>query len=306
MALLATAACSGKSGGNQAQQAGEAGERQLGDQEAQKKFNTYVKAMNLLVDSGKFDERLAYFERQNPQLKGSAPLTELHLMNIAVDPIITRLDEARKMSAVIPGVDEKAQALIPALTQLDAVNTELNAYSSAKEFLVDGGKKGREIAPRYQAALAAARDAQLQFADTTAAYELQRDRAALARARPDSVEFHKLTVTLAARAAMRAFDKINAPGDDPAAFTASLSTLGQVNASMADFIARTPKTGAGSLSSDCQRYVGEINSMIGAGRTFTATMKSKPADLADDAKDFIEAFNDGVGEASNCELEYGA
>ncbi|QNQ08784.1 DUF3829 domain-containing protein [Sphingomonas alpina] len=304
MALLATAACNDKSsGGNQAMQAGDAGGKQLGDQEAQKKFNTYVKAMNMLIDSGKFEERIAYFERLNPQLKNSAPLTEMYMMNIGVDHIISRLDEAQKMNATIPGVDEKAKALIPVLTQLDTVNTELNTYVSAKEYTVDGGKKGREIAPRYLAALAAARDAQQQFADTTAAYELQRDQAALAKAKPDSLQFHKLTVTLAARGATREFDKINAPGDDTSAFTASLTRLGEVNASLAGFVGKAPKTGAGSLSSDCQRYVDKVNSMIGTGRTFAQTLKSKPADVADDAKDFIEAFNDGVGEVSSCELE---
>jgi hypothetical protein len=300
MALLATAGCNELGLGNQTMQAGGG---QVGDQEAQKKFNAYVKAMNMLIDSGKFEERVDYFERLNPQLKTSAPLTEMYMMNIGVDHIINQLDEAQKISVVIPSVDEKARALVPVLTQLDAINTELNAYVSAKEFTVDGGKKGREIAPRYLAALAAAREAQQQFADATAAYEQQRDQAALAKAGPDSLQFHRLTVTLAARAATREFDRITAPGDDSSAFTASLTRLGKANATLAGFVGKAPKSGAGSLTPECQRYVDKINAMIGTGRTFAETLKSKPADVADDAKDFTEAFNDGVGEASGCALE---
>lgn len=300
--LLAVAACDRKSGdpGNNAAQAGEA---QVGDQDAQKKFNAYISAMNMLVNSGRFAERIDYFERQNPQLKGNGPLTELYMMNLSVDYIIPKLEEAEKMGTAIPGVDEKAKALIPALKEASAINNELNAYVQAKEYTVDGGKKGRELAPRYLAALKAARDAHQQFSDVTQAYELQRDQAKLAKLDAGSLEFHVLTVSLAARAATSAFDKIDAPGADTTAFTAALAKVSEVNTTLTAFIDKAPKSGAGSLSSECQRYASKVNSMIGEGRTFAETVKSKSDKLADDANDFIKAFNDSVGEIGRCKVE---
>jgi hypothetical protein len=231
------------------------------------KYSAYIEAINPMPN---WAHTLLEFRRESAPAIEQGPLRSLGVADdYPIDQAYLALDKVLEMPGTLADADPLARQLSANLKALAPISHELQEYGASKGFLVDKGKRARELGKPYMEALQAAAEKQDQLAETLDSrdYKLAADVFAAA---PKGTPLYDA-------AGMTYFGKQNAMDArrlarsplDAAALAAFQKSTGQ----FADMAANWNREMRKDQPQGCARRMQPINEFIAMGREIASKLQ---------------------------------
>lgn len=234
------------------------------------KYNVYVDAANRGAD---FADILEKRKENNPALFDTKKkLTDYYMFSsYDITSLQKKLQTALSMPAAMPELDEPAQGMVAALTKLQPLQAELSNYADSKGYLVDDGKKGKDMEPALDEALKDVAVFQAQFFEGISKRDEVNTRTAFEKAEKGSEAYYRAGIVVYAKESAR----LAAPFFKSAGSEEASKPFGDSLTKTGEMIEGWSKSGAGGKPpQNCTILLSDFNSFVGKGRAAIAAARS--------------------------------
>lgn len=173
----------------------------------------------------------------------------------------------------MPELDEPAKGMVAAMTTLQPMLTELSSYADAKGYLVDEGKKARDMEPALDEALKTVAEQQALFEDGIRKRDDMNVRAEFDKAEKGTEAYYRAGIVIYAKESAQ----LSGPFFASAGSEETSKPFGDRLTKTAEMIQGWSQSGAGRKTpQNCTILLSGFNSYLGKGREAIAAARTSP------------------------------